>query len=62
MSWLKRVFGQFDPRVPEFRRRLFLVVAGLVFLLAIGVSLILVWAYTNTPEFCGPRCHTMPPE
>ena len=62
MSWLKRVFGQFDPRVPEFRRRLFLVVAGLVFLLAIGVSLILVWDYTNSPEFCGTRCHTMPPE
>ncbi len=21
-----------------------------------------VWAYTNSPEFCGSSCHTMPPE
>jgi hypothetical protein len=62
MSWLGKMFAPYDPRVPESRKRLLLTVGGLVILVAVGVGLILVWDYTNSPEFCGTRCHTMPPE
>lgn len=32
-----------------------------LFLLAVTVSAT-TWEYTNSPEFCGTVCHTMPPE
>lgn len=62
MSWLGRMFSPFDPRASEGRRRLSLVVGGVAVLIGIGVGLILLWDYTNSPEFCGTRCYTMPPE
>ncbi len=30
--------------------------------LIVGVSGVYAWDYTNSPEFCGTACHTMPPE
>jgi len=62
MSWLGKVLSPFDPRAPEGRRRLLIFLGGFVILVGIGVGLILVWDYTNSPAFCGTRCHTMPPE
>lgn len=37
---------------------------GLLILLFIGASFggIQTWEYTNSPQFCGTTCHTMPPE
>lgn len=34
----------------------------LVILLPVVVVTVIVWDYTNSPGFCGTRCHTMPPE
>jgi len=62
MSWLGKMLGPFDPRMPESRKRLLLTFGGFVLLIALGIGLILVWDYSNSPEFCGTRCHTMPPE
>lgn len=28
----------------------------------VGISGVYAWDYTNSPEFCGTACHTMPPE
>lgn len=36
------------------------VLAGVVFVGLLGVSY--AWDYTNSVEFCGMTCHTMPPE
>jgi nitrate/TMAO reductase-like tetraheme cytochrome c subunit len=30
--------------------------------LIVGVAGVYAWDYTNSPEFCGTACHTMPPE
>ena len=30
--------------------------------LAVGYGSVEAWTYTNSPEFCGMACHTMPPE
>ncbi len=30
--------------------------------LMVGVGGVYTWDYTNSPEFCGTACHTMPPE
>jgi nitrate/TMAO reductase-like tetraheme cytochrome c subunit len=38
----------------------YLVLGGLTLLLLIGAAY--GWEYTNSPEFCGTACHTMPPE
>lgn len=45
---------------------------GWMFVLPLGVVLVLGvillaggtygWEYTNSPQFCGPTCHTMPPQ
>ncbi|MFA9491508.1 MAG: cytochrome c3 family protein, partial [Anaerolineales bacterium] len=38
----------------------FVVLGGIsLFVLSAGVY---TWEYTNSPEFCGTACHTMPPE
>ena len=29
---------------------------------AILIGGVYIWDYTNSPEFCGTFCHTMPPE
>ena len=49
------------PGTPRWRRLLpygSLVAAFLV----VSFSGAYVWDYTNSPEFCGTTCHTMPPE
>lgn len=37
---------------------------AVLILLFIGVTFggIHTWEYTNSPEFCGTACHTMPPQ
>ncbi len=49
----------------QTRPRLFIVTALLI-LLIVGFSVfaagVTVWEYTNSPQFCGTTCHTMPPE
>ncbi len=47
------------------RRTLFIIVVGLAAILVFAVvfaASIAVWEYTNSPQFCGTTCHTMPPE
>jgi nitrate/TMAO reductase-like tetraheme cytochrome c subunit len=39
------------------------VVGAVLFLMAFAVvASATAWEYTNSPEFCGETCHTMPPE
>ena len=38
-----------------------LAIAAVLMLTAVTVSAT-TWEYTNSPEFCGTACHTMPPE
>lgn len=58
--WLKKVF--FPPVGSSPVRRILpyviIIFIGTVFLLALQGG----WAYTNTTQFCGTTCHTMPPE
>ncbi len=35
--------------------------AGIVAVL-LALAFVVVWEYSNSPTFCGTRCHTMPPE
>lgn len=46
---------------PRWLRLLPFVVLGVLTMLAISGS-VYGWNYTNSPEFCGSACHTMPPE
>jgi nitrate/TMAO reductase-like tetraheme cytochrome c subunit/mono/diheme cytochrome c family protein len=58
--WLKRFF--FPPEgAPLWLRVLPYVVLGMLTLVVL-VSSAYAWDYTNSPEFCGEACHTMPPE
>jgi mono/diheme cytochrome c family protein len=43
-------------------RRLLPYGALLGVFLVVAVSGVTVWEYTNSPQFCGSTCHTMPPE
>ncbi len=49
-----------------FRQHWKLTLATIIVLLIVGVLLVVVsatvWEYTNSTEFCGTTCHTMPPE
>jgi mono/diheme cytochrome c family protein len=57
---LKRFF--FPPEgTPLWLRVLPYAVLG-VLTLVVFVSSAYAWDYTNSPEFCGETCHTMPPE
>lgn len=48
------------------RNRIFQVVIVLTLVLIVTATAVTVsattWEYTNSPEFCGTQCHTMPPE
>ncbi len=59
MSFLGTIFA----RLMTISRRTWLFLAGglLVFVLAVG-AIVYGWDYTNSPQFCGTTCHTMPPE
>ena len=57
---LKRIF--FPPSdSPRWLRVLPFAVLGAATLLAL-TGAVYGWNYTNSPEFCGSTCHTMPPE
>lgn len=46
---------------PRWQRILPYAVLG-VLTLVVLISSAYAWEYTNSPEFCGTACHTMPPE
>ncbi len=59
MSWFRRLWQ----RLRAVKRRQWAfgtlaVVLGFVVLMGI----LYTWDYTNSPQFCGTTCHTMPPE
>jgi nitrate/TMAO reductase-like tetraheme cytochrome c subunit len=66
-KFLNRLFNQikrfFFPPVgtPIWLRVLPYTVLG-VLTLVVFISSAYAWEYTNSPEFCGTACHTMPPE
>ena len=52
----------FPPRsAPIFLRILPYAVLGVLTFMVLTAS-VYAWDYTNSPEFCGTACHTMPPE
>lgn len=58
---MKRFFAWIN----SLRRPWSWIVGGLltiVILLAVAAATATTWEYTNSPEFCGATCHTMPPE
>ncbi len=59
-NWLKQFF--FPPEgTPRWQRILpYAVLGGLTLIVLISGAY--AWEYTNSPEFCGTACHTMPPE
>jgi len=64
MKRIKRALRRFfrpPPGSRLWRRALpWVTLAGVFVLVAFsGVS---AWEYTNSPQFCGTTCHTMPPE
>jgi len=60
LKFLKRFF--FPPTgTPLWQRVLPYAVLGILTLM-VFISGAYAWEYTNSPEFCGSACHTMPPE
>lgn len=59
MSWLRELWK----RVRSITKR---QLAFGVFAVALGFAVLMgvlyTWDYTNSPQFCGTTCHTMPPE
>lgn len=53
---IRRIFGLGRGR--RLLALLLVVVVGAILFIG-GIN---VWAYTNSPQFCGTTCHTMPPE
>lgn len=50
-------------RIALLRRiRLSWLLSGAIAVLVVGTAGVVAWEYTNSTEFCGTRCHTMPPE
>lgn len=59
-QWLRNFF--FPPEgSPTWVRVLPYAVLGVLTLLVLTAG-VYAWDYTNSPEFCGTACHTMPPE
>ncbi len=58
-----RLFRFFSPgnEAPLLIRLLPFAVLGVLTLFVLAGS-VYAWEYTNSPEFCGTACHTMPPE
>lgn len=59
-SWLRQFF--LPPSDAPLRVRLMPFAVLGVITMAVAVGGIYAWDYTNSPEFCGTVCHTMPPE
>ncbi|NIS79023.1 MAG: hypothetical protein GTO14_02090 [Anaerolineales bacterium] len=60
LSTLRNFF--FPPPDSRFTIRLLPYLAMGVLTLVVFVGGLYAWEYTNSPEFCGTVCHTMPPE
>lgn len=61
--WLERLREFFFPPREAGTARLILPYAVLgVLTLIVFVAGTYAWDYTNSPDFCGTSCHTMPPE
>jgi len=60
VEFLKRFFFP-PPGTSRWVRALPYIVLG-VLTLALLTGSAYAWEYTNSPEFCGTTCHTMPPE
>ncbi|HSM25539.1 MAG TPA: NapC/NirT family cytochrome c [Anaerolineaceae bacterium] len=58
--WLKSVF--FPPPNTHIAIRLLPFGILLVVFIGIGLFTTKTWEYTNSSEFCGTACHTMPPQ
>ncbi len=43
-------------------RRVLPWATALVVVIGVVIAAAYLWTYTNSPEFCGQSCHTMPPE
>lgn len=60
LKWLKRFF--FPPEgTARWQRILPYAVLGVLTIIVLIFGAY-AWEYTNSPEFCGTACHTMPPE
>ena len=60
LTWFHNLF--FPPgHWPLWMRLSPFVLSGGLFLVVLFLS-VNAWEYTNSPEFCGTGCHTMPPE
>jgi nitrate/TMAO reductase-like tetraheme cytochrome c subunit/mono/diheme cytochrome c family protein len=59
-NWLKKIFFP----TPETSIGMKLLPYGIIFVLIIAAGLLATetWEYTNTIDFCGTACHTMPPQ
>ena len=59
-TWIKSFF--FPPEgTPKWQRVMPYAVLGVLTLITL-IGGAYGWEYTNSPEFCGTACHTMPPE
>jgi nitrate/TMAO reductase-like tetraheme cytochrome c subunit len=60
---MKQLRRFFFPPIESSRLRRLLPLGMLVALPAvIVIATIPAWDYSNSPDFCGKTCHTMPPE
>ncbi len=60
IQWLKSFFLPPEGTPTWLRVLPYAVLGVLTMLLLVGAAY--GWEYTNSPEFCGTSCHTMPPE
>lgn len=60
INWLKNFFFP-PPGSPRWQRILPYAILGLLTLVVFIIGGY-GWEYTNSPEFCGTQCHTMPPQ
>lgn len=64
MTRIKKAVSSFfrPPPGSSWLRRLLPIAAVVLIIILVPLSGAYVWDYTNSPEFCGKTCHTMPPE
>ena len=59
-EWIKKIFSP-APGAPRWLVVLPYTVLGVVLILVLTGGAY-AWDYTNSPQFCGTTCHTMPPQ